>query len=95
VDQPARGRSAYQRDVDGIQSTNTTIIAESHFTAPERFNLWPQASLHTQWPGNGSMGDPIFDAFYASTTPSLDSDAVSAAKVRAAGSKLLDMIGVS
>lgn len=28
---------------------------------------WPQAGLHTQWPGTtGRMGDPVFDGFYAS-----------------------------
>lgn len=27
---------------------------------------WPQAKLHTQWPGTGRMGDPTFDAFYRS-----------------------------
>ncbi|KAF9468789.1 alpha beta-hydrolase [Collybia nuda] len=93
VDQPARGRSPYQRDIDGITSTNTTFIVESRFTAPERFKLWRQASLHTQWPGNGSMGDAVFDHFFASTTPSLESDITTAEKVKAAGSKLLDQIG--
>jgi hypothetical protein len=24
---------------------------EQEFTAPQTFNLWPQAALHTQWPG--------------------------------------------
>lgn len=30
----------------------------------ERLGVWPQARLHTQWPGAGVMGDPVFDAFY-------------------------------
>jgi pimeloyl-ACP methyl ester carboxylesterase len=41
------------------------------FIAPERFKLWPQAHLHTQWPGAGNPGDPAFDQFYYSQFPSL------------------------
>ena len=41
------------------------------FVAPERYNRWPQARLHTQWPGNGAPGDPVFDQFYASQMPSI------------------------
>ncbi|KAF8911876.1 alpha/beta-hydrolase [Mucidula mucida] len=93
VDQPARARSAYQAGLDGPQSTMTTFDVESRFTAVELFNLWPQAALHTQWPGNGSVGDPIFDNFYAATVPSLVSEEESSMKIRAAGSVLLDQIG--
>ena len=42
------------------------------FAAPERFNFWPQAHLHTQWPGKGEPGDPVFDQFYASQVPSIE-----------------------
>jgi len=95
VDQPARGRSAFQAGVDGPQSTSDTLTIESYFTATQRFKLWPQATLHTQWPGNGSMGDAIFDSFYASTVPSLVSDEETSERIRAAGPALLDKIGVS
>jgi pimeloyl-ACP methyl ester carboxylesterase len=27
---------------------------------------WPQAALHTQWPGTGGHGDAVFDQFFAS-----------------------------
>ena len=30
---------------------------EERFVAPERFPVWPQAKLHTQWPGTGKPGD--------------------------------------
>ncbi|KAF5348383.1 hypothetical protein D9758_010930 [Tetrapyrgos nigripes] len=93
IDQPARARSAWQINVDGVQSAYDTFTVESRFTAPQRFNLWPKASLHTQWPGPGIAGDPIFDNFYASTVPSLDSDEESSLKMKTAGSKLLDRIG--
>src|SRR5262249_43004968 len=29
----------------------------SRFVAQEKFNLWPQAHLHTQWPGSGEPDD--------------------------------------
>jgi pimeloyl-ACP methyl ester carboxylesterase len=32
---------------------------QKRFVAPERFNLWPQAHLHTQWPGSGAPDDPV------------------------------------
>ncbi|KAF9452026.1 alpha/beta-hydrolase [Macrolepiota fuliginosa MF-IS2] len=93
ADQPVRGRSAFQASVDGPQSTYDTFTIESHFTATERFKLWPQATLHTQWPGNGSMGDTIFDSFYASTVPSLVSEEETTVKMKNAGPVLLDKIG--
>jgi pimeloyl-ACP methyl ester carboxylesterase len=30
----------------------------SRFVSQEKFKLWPQATLHTQWPGNGAPDDP-------------------------------------
>ncbi|KAE9383700.1 alpha/beta-hydrolase [Gymnopus androsaceus JB14] len=93
VDQPSRGRSAWQIGVDGNQSAFNVALVESRFTAPQLFNLWPQAALHTQWPGNGTAGDPVFDDFYASMMPSLTSDEESSIKVKAAVGKLLDDIG--
>ncbi|KAG6849946.1 hypothetical protein H0H93_003318 [Arthromyces matolae] len=93
VDQPSRGRSPWQQNIDGVQSAFDTFTIESRFTATQFHNLWPQASLHTQWPGNGSIGDPIFDAFFTSTVPSLNNETETAMKVKAAGSALLDKIG--
>jgi len=71
VDQPARGRSPWLPDVDGKLATFAAEAIESRFTAPEAFNLWPQAKLHSQWPGTGHIGDPVFDAFYATQVPYL------------------------
>jgi pimeloyl-ACP methyl ester carboxylesterase len=67
VDQPGRGRAPYNNTAYGARTAppNVTNI-ENQFTAPERANLWPQAHLHTQWPGTGVHGDPIFDQFFAS-----------------------------
>ena len=66
VDQPGRARAAYQADVYGPQTSLDLERVQQRFTAPERYNLWPQARLHTQWPGAGKPGDAVFDQFYAS-----------------------------
>lgn len=94
VDQPSRGRSPWQQGIDGPQSHFTTLTIEQRFTATRHFNLWPQAVLHTQWPGNGSQGDETFDNFYASILPFLSSNEEASQKVQRAGVALLDKIGV-
>ena len=66
---------------------------QQRFTAPERSNLWPQAKLHTQWPGAGVAGDPVFDQFYAQNYPSLSSFPRQQELNRDAGAALLDRIG--
>jgi pimeloyl-ACP methyl ester carboxylesterase len=67
VDQPGRGRAPYNNAAYGPRTAPPNITnIENLFTAPERANLWPQAHLHTQWPGTGVHGDPIFDQFFAS-----------------------------
>ncbi len=71
IDQPGRGRAPYQADVYGQLASPDIQNVQRRFVAPERYNLWPQARLHTQWPGSGVPGDPIFDQFYASQLPSI------------------------
>ncbi|KAF5333436.1 hypothetical protein D9611_002348 [Ephemerocybe angulata] len=93
VDPPSRGRSPWHNDIDGPQTIFDAQRIERRFTATRFHKLWPQASLHTQWPGNGSMGDKTFDEFYASVSPSSLSVIQMAQKVKYAGSLLLDKIG--
>jgi pimeloyl-ACP methyl ester carboxylesterase len=93
VDQPGRGDSAYQADVDGPTSSSNTDFVETHFTAVQDFDLWPQSLMHTQWPGSGLVGDPIFDQFYASQVPGIASDTVQSLTTQTAGAALLDKIG--
>jgi pimeloyl-ACP methyl ester carboxylesterase len=71
VDQPARGRSLQDVTVDGPVTRDTVKSLEQRLTIPETFNLWPQAKLHTQWPGTGKPGDKSFDAFIATRVTSL------------------------
>src|SRR5256712_6689025 len=58
VDQPGRGRAAYEADRYGPVTPVDAETTQRRFTAPERTMLWPQAHLHTQWPGTGVAGDP-------------------------------------
>src|SRR5271169_2086411 len=71
VDQPGRGKAPYQAALYGPATPVAVEGTEQRFVAPERYNLWPQARLHTQWPGTGTPGDPVFDQFYASQVPSI------------------------
>src|SRR5689334_10863631 len=72
LDQASRARSPHQPEI-GPQSRFSVDRVQQRFTAPERSHLWPQAKLHTQWPGTGVAGDPVFDQFYAQILPSLTS----------------------
>ena len=63
VDSPARGRSPYVPDHDGNLTIRTAANLEATFTASAKKGDFPRAHLHTQFPGTGLMGDPIFDEF--------------------------------
>lgn len=65
VDQPGRGKSPYNDAVYGATGTLNIKNLEDQFTATEDAKLWPQAVLHTQWPGTGHPGDATFDQFIA------------------------------
>ncbi len=71
VDQPARGRSAWQPGIDGEMISFNAPMQEWLFTASADDPRWPQAKRHTQWPGSGHRGDPVFDAFQATQVPFL------------------------
>jgi pimeloyl-ACP methyl ester carboxylesterase len=65
VDQPGVGRSRYHAEDLGPLAHYTAEEIQECFTAPPH-DSFPQAKMHTQWPGSGKMGSPIFDHFYAS-----------------------------
>jgi len=93
IDQPARGRSAWQPGIDGKLTTFPAERIEQLFTASEVLGSWPQAKKHTQWPGSGRMGDPAFDAFYATQVEYLADNAETQRLNQAAGAALLERIG--
>ncbi|KAH6606011.1 fusarubin cluster-esterase [Trichoderma cornu-damae] len=94
VDQTLRARSPWQPAyVVAVPSTYSAEIIEQRFTAPQNYNLWPQAASHTQWPGNGSMGDAVFDTFYSSNVQFISNAVYQQTTVQNAGAALLDKIG--
>src|ERR1700687_1593304 len=93
VDQPGRGRSPYEADLYGPAARVNLENTQRRFAAPERYNLWPQAHLHTQWPGTGAPGDPVFDQFYASQMPSITNFTLQQVLNRDAIIALLEKIG--
>ena len=98
VDYPARGRSAYvplpgpdgKQPIDGNLGIRTALELERIWTNARERGDFPLKMNHTQWPGTGKMGDPIFDTFirsqvqFAGATGNL---------MRPAGIALLEMIG--
>lgn len=98
VDYPARGRSAYvplpgpdgKQPIDGNFGIRTALEIERIWTNTRERGDFPLKMNHTQWPGSGKMGDPVFDFFmktqvqFAGATGNL---------VRPAGIALLERIG--
>ena len=97
VDQPARGRSAYHSDVDGLTprgGIGTVDGMARRFTSPKAHGTFGRAHRHTQWPGGGAMGDPVFDQFFASQVEAIPTaTGRPEALTKAAGAALLDRIG--
>ena len=72
LDQPGRGKAAYPAEIYGpVSPAPNPETIQQRFTSIERYNLWPQAHLHSQWPGEGKPGDPILDQFVSSQVPGL------------------------
>src|SRR5579864_8928218 len=93
VDQPGRGRAAYEADLYGPATQVNLENTQRRFVAPERYRLWPQAHLHTQWTEQGAPGDPVFDQFYASQVPSIQNFTLQQELNRDAILALLEKIG--
>ncbi|KAL9110077.1 MAG: hypothetical protein Q9227_005416 [Pyrenula ochraceoflavens] len=91
-DQPSRGRSPWTPGKGDFLIYPAEHV-QARFSATERQQLWPQASLHTQWPGSGLMGDPYFDAYYASCVPYRSSATDQETTTQSAAAALLDRIG--
>ena len=94
TDQAQRGRSAWLPG-EGQLSLFSVETYQKQFTAPQNFPSYPQAALHTQWPGSGLAGDPVFDALYASQVPVQNNATLQASYNNASYAALLDKIGPS
>jgi pimeloyl-ACP methyl ester carboxylesterase len=93
VDQPGRGRSRYHHEYHGSLVHYEIEACERAFSACAELGDWPNARLHTQWPGSGRRGDPVFDAFYASLVGHLADHALMERLMRSCGTALLEEIG--
>lgn len=85
VDAPTRGRASYY-----LNHQEQTL-----FSANDCSPYFAGAGnpKHTQFPGTGELGDPAFDAFYASQNTSLNDQVRMHILVRDAACKLLELIG--
>lgn len=95
VDRPALGRSPWHADMAGpLTPPPSYEFMLGRFTHPENApESYPQARLHTQWPGDARIGDAVLDQFMAGQGPSVaDLAAVHEGMRRGAGA-LLDRIG--
>jgi len=94
VDQVGRARSGADPQIYGPYMRFAVEQEESLFTAPEKYKLWPQATLHTQWPGGpGVAGNPAFDQFFASQLESIASTVKTEELMFPADVALLEKIG--
>ena len=91
VEQPARGRSAYHPEENGPRIYHSMEAISKRFASDE--GGWPQAPLHTQWPGQGKEADPSFIQFLSSQVEYLPQNKDSQQLVLDAGLKLLEQTG--
>lgn len=93
VDQTSVGRGT-QEDLTGypLRVGSTSNITEISFTDPQAANAYTQNKLHTQWPGSGLRGDPIFDAFESGFLPLTSNNARRELSMRASGCELVRLI---
>lgn len=97
VDQPTRGRSAHHPDIEGPAPRTFVGTAEGmahRFTSPGAYGTFARAERHTQWPGSGAAGDPVFEQFMAAQVPSIPTATARPEQLtRDATAALLDRIG--
>lgn len=94
VDYAAVGRSLANNLADyTIVSGMSVSAVEMGFTAVADYNTYPQSQLHTQWPGTGRAGDPVFDLFQKAFIPINTNWVNFELAMRASGCELLSLIG--
>ncbi len=96
LDQTSVGRSTQPDQTSyptvGVSTAEGIIRG---FTRMEDYNDYPQAKLHTQWPGTGTFGDPSFDALSGLALPLTTASQRQESSMRSAGCALLAIIGKS
>ena len=95
MDVSSLGRSSRIPDLP-VMDAAPAEISEQFFSAPQDTpSTYPQAKLHTQWPGKGTQGSPDFDAWYPSLLELPSNSTLTELAVQAAGCELLSKIGPS
>ncbi len=95
VDQPSKARSGYVPEAYGPPRNSTADSAQTRYLQQAKHKLWPQAHLHTQWPGTGAPDDPVTFAMVSGFLPEMASAAQQQAYSRDALVALVDKIGPS
>lgn len=96
LDHTGVGRSSQEDSTDYTLWNSTTVESvAAGFTDPQAAATYPQATLHTQWPGTGEKGDPYFTAFSKWVIPFTNNWAYGEESMRASGCALLELIGPS
>src|SRR3954464_8592595 len=85
-----RGRSGYVAESYGPPRLADGESAQRRYLQQEKYKLWPQAHLHTQWPGNGEPNDPATVQMIGSFLPEIGDFAKQQALNRDALVALLD-----
>jgi pimeloyl-ACP methyl ester carboxylesterase len=95
VDQPGRGRSGYLAAAYGPSRNVERSNSAARFVSQEKSMLWPQARLHTQWPGTGEPDDDATMQIASGQLPAIASFAKQQVLNRDALLGLLAKIGPS
>lgn len=96
LDHTGVGRSSQEDTTDYVLWNSTTVEGvASGFTDPQADPTYPQAVLHTQWPGTGNKGDPYFTAFSKAVIPFTKNWEYGELSMRASGCALLELLGPS
>jgi pimeloyl-ACP methyl ester carboxylesterase len=71
VDQPGRGRSGYLAESYGPWKVPDGEGGQRRYLSQAKYKLWPQAHLHTQWPGSGAPDDPVTEQMISGYLPEI------------------------
>uniref|UniRef100_A0A0B7JPZ7 AB hydrolase-1 domain-containing protein n=1 Tax=Bionectria ochroleuca TaxID=29856 RepID=A0A0B7JPZ7_BIOOC len=98
VDLPGVGRSGKHPSSTGGNvaklSSLTPQTVEQELTCPEKYpwhqaSAWETVARHTQWPGDGRQGDPIFTQYMASVTRQTQAQEALSALLQRTGKAIL------
>lgn len=96
IDQPSRGRSRYLAESYGpLEQPEADHLLTFRYAAPEKSNMYPQARLHTQWPGGIELDDPVAEQLVEAELSELKNTALQSELNVKALTALLEKLGPS